>query len=251
MKPYLKINYLCRDIVRLHAHLCGDGCLYEKLEKPSRSNILRGRVGRFKRYVVDYSNVDKNLLDEFQRIIYEIAPLSYISRGNNFVRVRNKTLFYYMKSLGCGKTEDWHIFEYILKNHQYRLIWLAAFIDDEGCIKNNSIEIYTTNEKGKNQIIRLLKSENINCKIYIRRPSDKHPRFLYTISLSGLNLCRLRSLNLVHSKKKNKFKELIRDKCARRDLNSRIVQSRNDFPGTRLASFSADAETMEGRSHNR
>ena len=69
MKSYIKINYLCKEIVSLHAHLCGDGYLYEKLEKRSPSNKkLTGKEDRFKRYIIEYTNNDIKLLNIVKKI---------------------------------------------------------------------------------------------------------------------------------------------------------------------------------------
>lgn len=209
MKPYLKMNYLCKEIVMLHAHLCGDGYLYKKLEKRSPSNIKRGRTGRFERYIIEYTNNDFRLLFLVEKIIKKIVPLTYISRGEKFIRIRNKLLFDYMKSLGCGKTGEWMVPIIIITNPNYRKLWLRAFFDDEGCVKKNSIEVYTSNKEGAKQVIKMLNLEDIRSTVYIRPPRERNYRYLYTIRISNFDCFKFKNIGFDHSQKKIKLKQFL------------------------------------------
>ena len=224
MKSYIKIDYLCNEIVILHAHLCGDGYLYEKLEKRSPSNIrLTGKKERFKRYVVEYTNNDPTLLGIVGDTIAKIAPHSYICRGEKFIRVRNKALFQYMKRLGCSKTLEWSVPTEIIVKPTYRRLWLRAFFDDEGCIKKDSIEVYTSNSKGAKQVIKMLSLEGIRSTVYTRPPSKEHPCPLHRIRTSTFDCFIFKNIGFDHPLKKNKFREFLdkRVKCTGRDSNFR------------------------------
>lgn len=217
MRSYLKINYLCKEIASLHAHLCGDGYLYEKLEKRSPSNKrASGKDDRFKRYVIEYTNNDASLLNIFEKLIKKIAPLTYICSGKKFRRIRNKALFQYMKELGCGKTGEWRIPDEIINGLDYRRLWLRAFFDDEGSVKKDSIEVYTSNKEGAKQIIKMLDLEYIRSTLYVRPPRKKNYKPLYRIRISTFDCFRFSKIGFEHSQKKIKFREFLNERMRRR-----------------------------------
>jgi hypothetical protein len=168
MKSYLKIDYLCEDVAIIHANICGDGCLYCRLEKRSPSNIRKGFKNPFFRYTVDYTNTSQDLLDRFEKIIRRIAPSVYIYRDKQRIQVRNKQLFELIKRLGAGKSLEWSIPKEIITNPNLRKVWLGAFFDDEGTITSSAIIYYSSNKKALEDVKTMLELERIECTFYSR-----------------------------------------------------------------------------------
>ena len=220
MKPYLKINYLNKDTVRIHANLCGDGNLYIKLEKRSPSSRKTGRTDKpFNRYIMEYTNTNQRLLDNFEKYVRRVVPKTYVYRGPIRIQIRNKLLYFMMKELGCGKSFDWFIPKQIIFNSKFRKLWLGSFFDDEGCISTGGIFYYSSNLDGINQVYNMLKSEGINCTITRRYMKNSlHPNYTLRIR-SKSQYIFWKKIPFTHPEKRLKFKKMWKQKCVRWDLN--------------------------------
>lgn len=184
MNLYLKVDYLCCEIVKIHAHLCGDGNLYTKIERRSPSNRKLSRFNSFERQILEYTNTCQLLLDKFQAYVKKVAPKTYIYRDNDRLQVRNKLLYLLMKKLGCGNTFEWSIPNEIRKNPLFRGYWLAAFFDDEGCISKDSIRLFSSNLDGILQVKEMLELDEISLSLH-KRTFNNHYKPAYTIRIKA------------------------------------------------------------------
>jgi len=157
-----------KALARIHAHVCGDGWLKERIIKrsPSSRRTSWGKSNYFKDYYVEYYNNEKNLLREF---IHDLRTVFgnkfYICITEKKVQVRNKKIFTLLKELGCNKSRSWFISEKILNlTNEVHKAWLCAFIDDEAYIdtKKKEIVLNSVNLNGLKQVGLILKKLQIS-----------------------------------------------------------------------------------------
>ncbi len=86
-------------LARVHAHVCGDGHIYTE----------KGEYGL--RYVVEYTNKDLSLINDFILSIYKLLGKypTVIRRDNKNVftaRIKSKSLYEKLVALGAGKSRE-------------------------------------------------------------------------------------------------------------------------------------------------
>ena len=176
----VKLN---KELVEIHAHICGDGNIYQKLEERSPSSRRTGRsIKPFYRYIIEYTNTCSRLLDRMTERVKTLHPQAYIYRSNKRqkIQIRNKELFRIMIELGAGNSFDWDIPSEIIFNSAFRRIWLASFFDDEGCISASGIFFYSSNLKAIIKVKLMLEMDGILCTLTKRRCKNS-PNPAYTI----------------------------------------------------------------------
>ncbi len=160
------------EIVRIHAHICGDGWISKGKSKYSRWNLERynRKKKTYFTWRVGYSNNEIILLDEFQSDIKKILPRNFIYRTYNNVSVFSKELFYFLSQLGASNSYNWFISRKLLRNSKLTAIWLKAFFDDEATVENSKdshrrIRIKSVNKRGLLDVKRSLEKLNIDSSI--------------------------------------------------------------------------------------
>ena len=187
-------------LARIHAHICGDGHIYTE----------KGEYGL--RYVVEYTNRDLSLVNDFIFNIYKLLGKypTVIRRDNKnvfVVRIKSKSLYKKLIALGAGKSHEWTIPLIFTNNSEVFIEWLSAFIDDEAYIDNNKnrIIINSINNVGLSQICNTLKTNGHMCKLY---NYIKHNTTRLTIPRKK-NVCKLaHQLKLASNTKKRKLREI-------------------------------------------
>lgn len=148
--------------VRIHAHVCGDGHLYTE----------RGDWGT--RYVIEYTNKDRDLIEEFvndAKHAYKVSP-TVIWRQNKHsyvARFKSKHAFQRLTGLGAGSSKNWRIDIKALGENEFLVVnWLRAFFDDEAYVdvSTKRIAVTSVNPAGLKDVSVLLEFIGIKSCIY-------------------------------------------------------------------------------------
>lgn len=156
---------------RLHAHICGDGCMYaykghrlkSELKKHPRNNLIKMT------YNIEYTNNCKDLLKEtIKDFKDEFNKKATQFKTKNQIRIRGKWIYDLFKSLGAGKSKEWFISKEITSSSkEVKINWLRAFFDDEAHVSiiKKRIILNIVNKKGLIQIQNLLKDLEIESSL--------------------------------------------------------------------------------------
>jgi len=152
----LKIS---EELVRIHAHLCGDGGVYRyKTSEKDRIN----------RASIMYFNNNLDLINSFREDMNRLFNVKMtFYRKRNTLRVLSIRIADLLTTLNEYGTRKWRIPK-IIKNasRKYKLEWIRAFCYDEGYLPpdRNGIRIKSMNLNGLSDIKEMLDS----LKIYSR-----------------------------------------------------------------------------------
>ncbi len=147
-------------LARIHAHLCGDGCLcVYKTSEPDRIN----------RAAIIYSNNSETLLKEFQQDMQSFFGVKMtISSKKNEVRVQSLRIAQFLLSLSQFHSRSWSIpSRFMNANREVKLAWITAFAQDEGYVMKDRrcIRIKCVNLEGLKQVKALLTSLEIQSNL--------------------------------------------------------------------------------------
>lgn len=205
---------LTPELVRIHAHACGDGWLYGRVRKRSQWDIQKyNRNIKFcKEWNIGYSNKESQLLNEFKNDIRKLLPKSFIEEREDEIRVRSKILFNDLKSLGANSSRLWVISNKIFNlAKENKINWIRSFFDDESTIEksndHNRIRIKLVNLKGLNQVKVLLNS--LKLKSSLTGPNCDNTWYL---TISGIeNIVDFyKIIKLKHPSKRRKIEKIIK-----------------------------------------
>jgi len=139
------------ELVRIHAHLCGDSVLsvYSSKEKDHK---IRAQIS--------YYNTNKKLIEEFQRDMQKDFGVKMIYIPSRCrVAVQSLRIAKVLLSLSKYKTSEWRVPNCIKKSsHELLLEWFKAFVHDDGYTSKdrNQIRIKCKNEAGLKDIKEML-----------------------------------------------------------------------------------------------
>jgi len=170
-----KINFrnlrITPEFARLHAHICGDGCLFKvKTNRSKKELIQHPRKNTIRnRFHLSYCNTNKLLLKLFIKDL-KIAfdRIGVFVPSKNQVDVQAKWLYDLFRSFGAGKSKEWYVPNEIMSaSNNIRIEWLKAFFDDEAYISKTRkrIVLNIVNKKGLKQIQLLLRKLGIESKL--------------------------------------------------------------------------------------
>ena len=179
---------------RIIAHLIGDGAHYKY-----KSN-----------YYLKYEVRDEESLNSFSEDITSVYGLKtswawntsgFTGKPIKFVFLRSKIAFEDMKRYATYFSKDWTIKkEFLDSSLEIKKEFLKALYDDEGSVykeyKKGILKLYSTNEKGLNQIKRMLLQFGINTIIRKGYGAKRNVFALITYNLKefynkiGFNLTR-------------------------------------------------------------
>lgn len=195
---------------RIHAHLCGDGCILIHIRNRSPSSIKTswGKNSKFKVYTIEYDNTSPALCHQFVKDIKTIYGDVYIyyKKRKGRVIVRRKMIYREMIKLGVGKSREWFIPDEILNSSKkVKLTWLRAFFDDEATIDttHKRIDLKIVNLKGLEQIKKLL--SDLGIRSYINGPYEN----MWILRISSGIKSFYKKVNFDHPIKKDRLRELI------------------------------------------
>jgi len=160
-----------KALTRIHAHLCGDGCLcrYKTSEKD-----------RINRAEILYFNNNTNLLFSFKKdmsLVFNVS-MSYNDKQKK-VYVKSIRIATFLLTLSEYKSRSWRIPSLVKNaNSEVKLEWIKAFALDEGYIPKdrNAIRIKSVNFAGLQDIQQLL--QTINIRSTISGPNCDHTWYL-------------------------------------------------------------------------
>ncbi len=237
-QEHIKLSMnLTKHLVAIHAHVCGDGNMYLKVEKRSPSAIRTGRTTKpFKRYIIEYTNTRPELLDHMTKHIKRTFPKTYVYRDDKKHRIqaRNKTIFQIMRNLEYQDGSRWVIPEEIIENTEFRRIWLRAFFDDEGSVYKSAIAGYNTNREAILTIAEMLKLEGMETKITFRLPKYKKYKICYTIRIGSSYFTLFKHIGFNHKIKKKKYNLFYKIRMRRRGCVRSEIDSAPLNPDKRL-----------------
>ncbi|GBE20384.1 hypothetical protein BMS3Abin17_01123 [archaeon BMS3Abin17] len=115
----LKNEKKSKILVRIVAHLMGDGCVT-------------------KRYFA-YYNKDKILLENFEKDVLNLFKKIHFTRGRtnsgtSFLMIQNKPLLNFLKSLISDYRSHHLYLPKFIKNKEFQKEFSQSFYDDEGCV---------------------------------------------------------------------------------------------------------------------
>lgn len=149
----LKIS---EELVRIHAHLCGDGGLYQyKTSEKDRIN----------RAEIVYFNTNPNLINSFRRDMNKLFNVKMTYNKKRYeVRVKSIQIANLLLKLSEYGTRKWKIPNIIQNSsRKCRLEWIKAFCKDEGYLPpdRDYIRIKCMNLEGLKDMKEILNSLNI------------------------------------------------------------------------------------------
>ncbi len=215
-----EINYknfeITPEFARLHAHICGDGCLFKvktnrskkELIKHPRKNTVRNR------FHLSYCNTNKVLIESFiQDLKIAFDRVGVFVPSKNQVDVQAKWLYGLFKFFGAGKSKEWFIPNKIISaSNKVKAQWLKAFFDDEAYISlsRKRIVLNVVNNNGLKQIQSLLKDLNIVSRLNV----PYYCREFYSYHLTIYKNSLVTYSNLIgfnHPKKKNHLFKIVKN----------------------------------------
>jgi len=147
-------------LARIHAHICGDGCMYSYRDKDTYGYWAKYRKNPVRtRYVIDYSNNNEDLLKEFQNDMYEIFGVKGKKIYKNAIKVNSKRIWEFLRKMGAGNSYNWNIPKEIRNgSKEVQKNWIRAFFDDEAYFNDKGrIRVKCINKEGLKQIIEMLR----------------------------------------------------------------------------------------------
>ena len=203
------------EFARLHAHICGDGCLFKvKTNRSKKELIQHPRKNTVRnRFHLSYCNTNKVLIKLFivdlKKAFNRVGV--YVSNKHQ-VDVQAKWLYDLFKNLGAGKSKEWFIPKEIMSSsNAIKIQWLKAFFDDEAYVskKQKRIVLNVVNYEGLKQIQSLLNGLMITSRLkgpYYYKKFYSYHLTIYKNSLTSYS-------NLIgfnHPKKKEKLQEIVK-----------------------------------------
>ncbi len=146
-------------LARIHAHVCGDGCIYVSRKSDAYGPWAKYRKKLFRvEYRTKYSNNNLELLKEFKDDIKCVFGLDGDKIYRNEAQVRSTRIYKFLKSMGAGKSREWYIPELILDASKVvKKNWIRAFFDDEAYFNDGGrIRVKCNNKKGLLQLTQML-----------------------------------------------------------------------------------------------
>jgi len=151
---------LTPELVRIHAHLCGDGvlCIYNSNEKDRK---IRAQIS--------YYNTNVELIKEFQKDMQKEfrVKMTYLSRRRR-IAVQSLRIANFLLSLSEYKTEKWRVPVCIKEaSRELRLEWFKAFANDDGYTPKdrNQIRLKCKNELGLRDVKEILDDLGFHCTL--------------------------------------------------------------------------------------
>lgn len=147
------------ELVRVHARLCGDGCItrYETSESD-----------RNRRAMVLYTNVDEDNLNQFREDMGELFDVKMYEYQNE-VKVKSIRIADELeRKFGQLSSKKWRIPERIYDlDFEKKIEWIRAFVRDEGYHEAtyNRLKIKSMNKPGLSDLQKLLETINIESSL--------------------------------------------------------------------------------------
>jgi hypothetical protein len=215
---YLKNNKVHKLVIspafaRIHAHLCGDGCLFTSKSRRSEKELLvhpRKNLIRNNWYTY-YTNTNDFLVKQYISDVKKVLKRKVVKTHKFGYEIQNKWVYTLFKKLGVLKSHDWYIPKEILNSSlNIKKEWLKAFFDDEAHVSSSNIIINLVNYKVLKQIQKMLKEFNIKSNLngpYHWRQFTSYHLIILKESLVIYNS----KIGFYHPKKKKQLSTLIKN----------------------------------------
>jgi len=154
-------------LARIHAHICGDGSIFNYQEKDTYGYWAKYRKNPVRtKYVIGYSNNNEDLLHEFQNDMYEVFGVRGKKIYKNAIKVNSKRIWEFFKKLGAGNSYNWNIPKEISNgSKEVMKSWIRAFFDDEAYFNDGGrIRVKCVNNEGLKQLVKML-NKFVSCHL--------------------------------------------------------------------------------------
>lgn len=164
------------ELVRVHARLCGDGCIsrYETSEKD-----------RNRRAVVVYTNFNEENLNQFRSDMGELFDVKMYEYKKE-VKVKSIRIADELEDkFGSLSSKEWRIPKKIQElGRQKKLEWIRAFVRDEGYheSKYNRLKIKSMNNLGLEDLQKLFRTIGVDSSLTGPNCDDS-----YYLTVSAIN----------------------------------------------------------------
>ena len=202
---------LTPGIARIHAHICGDGCVYISREKRSLASLIKHPRKKLdvNQYIIEYYNKCNELLNEFKKDMEkEFSRKASYSPKKFRLRIRGAKHIIEKLEVQSKNSRNWVVPNYI-SSSSLEIIknWLRAFFDDESTVdvQRKRIRVKLMNKLALIQISFLLSKLKIDSRItgqnidgswYLNVPKD----YLRTYQME---------IGFLHPQKKDKLEKVV------------------------------------------
>ena len=201
------------SLARVHAHICGDGCVYTKLDKYSKKQLdNHPRKNKLEKvWIIEYTNTCKELLKSFEEDMQKAFNRKVRKKIKKYsLEVNSCKWIVEILNLQNKNSYNWQIPEFIRNSNQKVICsWIQAFFDDEAtvCKIKKRIRVKSMHHPGLKQVKLLL--SKIKIESNITGPNCDKSYYL-TIRSSELNRYH-QKVGFIHPSKIKRLKYL-RDK---------------------------------------
>lgn len=202
------------EMARIHAHLCGDGCVYVSNENRSPGSLLSHPRKKLTRtmWILCYTNTCPALLKEFDNDMERTytRKAQYV-KGKCEIRYRGTKYIAENLQLREKNSRNWKIPHFITHSSVgIRKAWVRAFFDDEAtiAIDRKAILVSSVNKNGLIQIQRMLKPLGMQAKVL--GPYMTGDTLFWRLSLRGNNVMIYKKrIGFNHPSKKEKLEKIM------------------------------------------
>lgn len=199
------------EIARIHAHICGDGCVSRVRDWYSEKQLARHprRQAYSWSWCIYYTNTCVELIEEFRKDVL----IAFNRRGSfnpkqHTIKISAVKWIVDALDLANKNSHTWHIPSEIM-NAPVRISasWIRAFFDDEStvAVEKKMIRAKSVNLRGLHQVKELLHAFGISAKITGPNCDGTWYINLYRKDI----LPYLQSIGFTHPEKTRKLKEIM------------------------------------------
>ncbi len=171
-------------LARIHAHICGDGCIYSYQARDDYGYWAKYRKNTMRiRYNLSYCNTNNDLLKEFKTDIYEVFGVRGKKIHQNAIIVDSKRIWEFLRNMGAGDSFSWYIPKEISNgSKEVMKNWIRAFFDDEAYFNDSGrIRVKCVNKQGLKQLTKMV-NNFVPCNLRPKRGSYWGKTFCISIS---------------------------------------------------------------------
>jgi len=203
------------SVARIHAHICGDGCVYTKLEKYSEKQLQsHSRKQKHEKvWIIEYTNTCKELLESFEEDMQKAFNRKVRKKvKKHSLEVHSCKWIVDELNLQNKNSYNWQIPSFIRNSNQKVICsWLQAFFDDEAtvCKTRKRIRVKSMHHPGLKQVKLILSKIRIDSNI--TGPNCDNSYYL-TIRSSELDKYH-KKVGFIHPAKVRILKSLGSNQC--------------------------------------
>jgi len=184
--------------VRLLAYIAGDGSITVNRKK----NKEFGHVEI--RFYPDDPALIPLFITSFQ-YLYRRTPSVKLEHNHYRIHVSSQVAGTHLLSYGILTSTGWRVPFSLLTSPKLKQEWLRAFFDCEGYVGVNCIRAESVNEKGLDDVQKLLRDCGIVCRryVYVRKNKNWGVNYILNIGTAPARKQFLEQIGFSHTSKNN------------------------------------------------